>query len=140
VVVALADNHSPEPIDAVAASVLKTLYAGIVGRSPVALRAYGDEGSVLLLLRFDQSLLEDTSGTRFEPLIDISLMAMPELIADSVHELTGRTLVPGNLSVCAERGLAVFAFAVVDDVLAGGADDLFAAGSGLRLATALADR
>src|SRR5579871_704857 len=109
VVVALDDNHSPEPLEAIAASVLESLYAGVVGEPPLALRAYGDEGSVLLLLRFDQGKLEDASGARFEPLIDIALMAMPELIADAVHELTGALLVPGNLSVCAERGLAVFA-------------------------------
>jgi hypothetical protein len=139
VVVQLADNHSPEPIDAVAASVLETLYAGVFGQSPLALRAYGDEGSVLLLLRFKESRLDDTSPTRVAPLIDISFMAMPELIAESVHELTGRTLVPGNLSVCAERGLAVFAFAVLDEARVDDRDELFALGSGLRLAMALAD-
>ena len=39
--------------------MLETLYAGVVGRSPTALRAYADEDSVLLLLRFDHSRRED---------------------------------------------------------------------------------
>jgi hypothetical protein len=40
---------------------------------------------------------------------------MPDLIAEAVTDATGRTLMPGNLSICAERGLAVFAFSVLDN-------------------------
>jgi hypothetical protein len=35
--------------------------------------------------------------------------------AASITDATGRTVMPGNLSICAERGLAVFAFSVLDD-------------------------
>jgi hypothetical protein len=108
------ESSRPEgqPVEAVAAALLRSLFEGVAGEPPLALRAYHDDDTVLLLLRFDASLFEDTSGIRFEPLVEISLMAMTELIAEAVEERTGRKLVPGDLSVCAERGLAVFAFAL----------------------------
>ena len=76
--VALTDNHTAEPVDEVAASVLATLYTRVAGEPPLALRAYAEGGTLLLLLRFDAALLEDPSGPHFESLLDRSLMAMPD--------------------------------------------------------------
>ena len=102
-------------VDSLATSVLRNLYTAVTGEAPRALRTYYDDDTLLLLLRFNPALLADPSGEHFEPLIDISFMAMPEMIAEAVHEGTGRTLVPGNLSICAQRGLAVLAFSVLED-------------------------
>jgi hypothetical protein len=102
-------------LDSLATSVLANLYTAVTGEAPRALRAYYDDDTMLLLLRFNPALLADPSGEHFEPLIDISFMAMPEMIAEAVREGTGRTLVPGNLSICAQRGLAVLAFSVLED-------------------------
>ena len=102
-------------VDSLATSVLRNLYTAVTGEAPRALRTYYDDDTLLLLLRFNPALLADPSGEHFEPLIDISFMAMPDLIAEAVHETNGRTLMPGNLSICPERGLAVFAFSVLDD-------------------------
>jgi len=103
-----------DEIDLVAGEVLGNLYTAVTGEAPRRLHAYRDEDALLLLLRFDPALLSDASGEQFEPLIDISFMAMPNLIAEAVTDATGRKLMPGNLSICAERGLAVFAFSVLD--------------------------
>ena len=102
-------------VEGVASEILGTLYRGVVGEAPLALRAYRDDDAVMLLLRFDPALLENRGAAPIEPLIEISFLAMPELVADAVRERTGRTLIPGNLSVCADRGLAVFAFSVFDE-------------------------
>lgn len=104
-----------DEIDSLAGEVLGNLYTAVTGEAPRRLNAYLDDDALLLLLRFDPALLADASGEQFEPLIDISFMAMPDLIAEAVTEATGRTLMPGNLSICAERGLAVFAFSLLDD-------------------------
>lgn len=104
-----------DAIDSVAGEVLGNLYTAVTGAEPRRLHAYQDDDALLLLLRFDPSLLSDASGEQFEPLIDISFMAMPDLVAEAVTDATGRTVMPGNLSICAERGLAVFAFSVLDD-------------------------
>jgi hypothetical protein len=126
--------HRPaeEPVDAVAASALATLYAAVTGQQPRALRAYHEHDTLLMLLRFDRTQLDGVSDWRNEPLLDSSLMAIPELVAEAVHGRTGHVLVPGNLSISAERGLAVFAFTIGEDERGRG-DELFAAGSGLRL-------
>jgi hypothetical protein len=103
-----------DEIDSVAGEALGNLYTAVTGAAPRRLRAYHEDDALLLLLRFDASLLSDAGGEQFEPLIDISFMAMPDMVAEAVHEATGRTLMPGNLSICAERGLAVFAFSVLE--------------------------
>lgn len=102
-------------LDSLATSVLRNLYIAVTGEAPRAVRSYYDDDTLLLLLRFNPALLADPSGEHFEPLIDISFMAMPEMIAEAVHEGTGRTLMPGNLSICPGRGLAVLAFSVLED-------------------------
>ena len=104
-----------DEIDSLAGEVLGNLYTAVTGEPPRRLHAYRDDDALLLLLRFDPALLSEANGEQFEPLIDISFMAMPDLIAEAVTDATGRTLMPGNLSICAERGLAVFAFSVLDD-------------------------
>ena len=104
-----------DEIDSLAGEVLGNLYTAVTGEPPRRLHAYQDDDALLLLLRFDPSLLSEANGEQFEPLIDISFMAMPDLIAEAVTDATGRTLMPGNLSICAERGLAVFAFSVLDE-------------------------
>jgi hypothetical protein len=104
-----------DAIDSVAGEALGNLYTAVTGEAPRRIRAYHEDDALLLLLRFDPSLLPDSSGEHFEPLIDISFMAMPDMIAEAVHEATGRTVMPGNLSICLERGLAVFAFSVLED-------------------------
>jgi hypothetical protein len=126
-------HHSiEEPVDAVATSALATLYSAVTGERPRALRAYHEHDALLMLLRFDRRQLEGATGGRNEPLIDSSLMALPELVAEAVHDRTGHVLVPGNLSISVERGLAVFAFTIGDEDRGHG-DELFAAGSVLRL-------
>jgi hypothetical protein len=51
---------------------------------------------------------------------------MPGMIASAVEARTGSRLAPGNLSLCSARGLAVFAFSVLEDDLEQRADeDLF---------------
>lgn len=114
-----------DEIDSLAGEVLGNLYTAVTGEAPRRLNAYLDDDALLLLLRFDPALLSDASGEQFEPLIDISFMAMPDLVAEAVTEATGRTLMPGNLSICAERGLAVFAFSLLDDDDSLGDDDPF---------------
>ena len=104
-----------DEIDSLAGEVLGNLYTAVTGEPPRRLHAYQDDDALLLLLRFDPALLSEANGEQFEPLIDISFMAMPDLIAEAVTDATGRTLMPGNLSICAERGLAVFAFSVLDE-------------------------
>jgi len=111
------DHHDErgEPVGSVAAAVLASLYAGVAGAPPSALRAYQEEDTLLLLLRFDPALLGGAGATPGGSLLDSALDAMPALVAELVHRRTGRTLVPGNLSVSTERGLAVFAFAVLEE-------------------------
>ena len=60
-------------------------------------------------------------------MLETAFLAMPGMIASAVEARSGHRMVPGNLSVCAERGLAVFAFNAVDEAaeLAAG-DDPFA--------------
>jgi hypothetical protein len=49
------------------------------------------------------------------PFLDTAFAAMPGMIASAVEARTGQCLAPGNLSVCAERGLAVFAFSSLEE-------------------------
>lgn len=104
-------DRAQERIEDVAADVLGGLFAALAGGPPRSLRAYQEDDALLLVLRVEPGMLDD-DGTLHRPggLGDVSLLAMPELVADGVRERCGRTLVPGNLSACSSRGLAVFAF------------------------------
>jgi hypothetical protein len=104
-----------ERVELIVADVLGQLFAGLAGGAPRSLRAYQEEDALLVVLRVDPGMLEDDGMLRRPGgLGEASLLAMPELVADAVRERCGCELVPGNLSVCSERGLAVFAFSVGD--------------------------
>jgi hypothetical protein len=99
-----------------AREVLVDLYHALSGHSPESVRVYGENDALLLMLRFDPAELAGTDEVSFEPLIDTTFIALPSMIASAVARRAGRTLVPGNLSVCADRGLAVFAFSALEQV------------------------
>jgi hypothetical protein len=99
-----------ESVDEIASQALEPLYTDVWGEEPLALRAHRDDDGLLLLLRFDPELLESAGGPSFEPVVDRSFTALPELIAEAVRVRTAQTIVPRNINVSAERGLAVFAF------------------------------
>jgi hypothetical protein len=94
---------------AAAADALASLYAGIAGVPPVSVRAYQDDDAILVLMRFDPASAP-TPNSEFDPPIEVSLLALPDLIAEAVLAETGRELLPGSLSVSVERGFAVLAF------------------------------
>lgn len=125
-----ANAHSSETmaLGELAREVLIDLYRALSGHTPAAVRVYGEDDALLLLLRFDLRQLGGDSETSLEPLIDTTLIALPGMIASAVHRRAGRTLYPGNLSVCADRGLAVFAFSAPGEAPSERASrDLFAA-------------
>lgn len=93
-----------------AVSIAADLYRAVTGRSPRALRAYQDQDALLVLLRFDPQEMTVDPADGVEPLLQTAFMAMPGMVATAVSARSGAQLVPGNLSVCPERGLAVFAF------------------------------
>jgi hypothetical protein len=106
---------SIDPVGILASEVLKDLYTAVCGHEPLAVRAYQDEDAILLLLRFDPAELERRRSDRCAPLLDTAFLAMPGMVASAVEARAGRRVAPGNLSVCADRGLAVFAFSVLED-------------------------
>ncbi len=103
--------NTVDPVTLLATEVLKDLYRAVCGREPLAVRAYQDDDAILLLLRFDTS--ENDANGR-EPRLDAAFLAMPGMIASAVEARAGRRLMPGNLSICAERGLAVRAFSALE--------------------------
>jgi hypothetical protein len=138
-------SRSPDAIDPVgllASEVLKDLYRAVCGHEPSAVRSYRDDDALLLLLRFEPGELAAGHGEH-APFLDTAFLAMPGMVASAVEARTGRLLAPGNLSVCPERGLAVFAFSALEERAEQHADeDLFridagamAASSSLRLAS-----
>jgi hypothetical protein len=94
-------------------NVLTELYETLSGHSPKAVRVYSEDDALLLLLRFDPVELAEAADATGEPLADKTLIALPDMIAAAVQRRAGRTLFPGNVSVAAERGLAVFGFCTV---------------------------
>ena len=94
-----------EGVECVAAEVLRDLYWAFAGEPPRALRAYRDEGALLLLLRFK-------AASDAEP--DVAFMALPSMVAEAVTHRTGEVLVPRDASVCASSGLAVLGFTLLD--------------------------
>lgn len=130
---------SIDPIGLLASEVLKELYRAVSGSEPAAVRSYRDEDAILLLLRFDATELEAGQGEGFAPFLDTAFLAMPGMVASAVEARTGLRLAAGNLSVCAERGLAVFAFSALEEPAERESDeDLFridAVHSALRVAS-----
>lgn len=109
-------NSSPstEAVDLLACEVLAELYRAYCGSRPLAVRAYRDRDALLLLLRFEPDQIGESDGEG-DPLTHTALRAMPGLISSAVEARTGGRLAPGNLSMCSARGLAVFAFCVLDE-------------------------
>ena len=71
--------------------------------------------ALLILLRFDPAQMTDVAADGSEQLLEGAFVAMPGMIASALETRTGMRLAPGNLSVCADRGLAVFAFGTSDE-------------------------
>jgi hypothetical protein len=107
------DSLGVEALGGLAGEVLTDLYYALSGHSPRSVRVYGEADALLLLLRFDPAELAGSSESRFEPLTDTTFIALPSMIASAVQRRAGARLYPGNLSVCADRGLAVFAFSAL---------------------------
>jgi len=106
---------SIDPIGLLASEVLRDLYEAVTGQEAGAVRSYRDEDAILLLLRFARNESADVDGDDFVPFLDTAILAMPGMVASAVEARTGQRLAPGNLSVCAERGLAVLAFSVLEE-------------------------
>ncbi len=98
----------------IAATIAADLFRAVAGRAPLAIRTYQDDDALLLLLRFDPDEMRVDPDDGVEPLLQTALVAMPGMVATAVAARSGAQLVPGNLSVCPERGLAVFAFTEVE--------------------------
>jgi hypothetical protein len=98
-----------------AREVLIDLYSALSGHAPKAVRVYGEGDAMLLLLRFDPAELWRSDQITDEPLVQATFGALPDMIASAVERRQGRILLAGDLSVCVERGLAVFAFQAVGD-------------------------
>lgn len=95
-----------------AREVLGGLFEAHVGAPPRALRVYRQGDALMLLLRFDPDLAGGGADSELEARMDATLMAMFELVTEVVSARSGCDLEPGNLSVCAPTGLAVFALRV----------------------------
>ena len=93
-----------------AVTIASDLFRAVTGRAPLTLRAYQDDNALLVLLRFDPAAMRVDPDDGVEPLLQTAFMAMPGMVATAVQARSGAVLVPGNLSVSQERGLAVFAF------------------------------
>jgi hypothetical protein len=122
------NQTTEEAVAELAREVLIDLYHALSGHSPKAVRVYGEGDALLLLLRFDPAELWGSDRILSETLADATFAALPDMIASAVERRNGQPLEPGDLSVCAERGLAVFAFRALEEAPArrrvGG--DLFA--------------
>ena len=102
--------RTDDPIADLAGDVLTELYRAVCGHMPRAVRAYHDDDALLILLRFDPAEMTRHAADGIEQLLEGAFIAMPGMIASALEARSGMRLAPGNLSVCAERGLAVFAF------------------------------
>jgi hypothetical protein len=120
-------SASIDPVGLLAGEVLKDLYRAVCGHEPSTVRAYRDDDAILLLLRFDPAEHEYAQGeATLSPQLETAFLAMPGMIVSAVEARTGRRLAAGNLSVCAERGLAVLAFSALEGTVEPESDeDLF---------------
>jgi hypothetical protein len=119
-------RFSTDPVGTIASEVLRDLYTVVCGHPPKAVGAYQEDDALLLLLRFDPDAVESGPAESPESLLETSFAAMPGMIVSAIEARTGRWLLPGSLSVCAERGLAVFAFSVMgEELYERSGDDLF---------------
>jgi len=120
----ITEPFSQDPIADLASAVLSELYRTVCGRQPRAVRAYHDEDALLILLRFDPAEMVDVGADGLEHLLEGAFVAMPGMIASALEARGGIRVAPGNLSVCADRGLAVFAFSAGDETHEGDAGEL----------------
>jgi hypothetical protein len=98
-----------------AREVLGRLFAVHAGEPARAVRVYRESDAVMLLLRFDPALAGAGGDRDLESRMEASLMAMCEMVTEVVSERSGSEILPGNLSVCAATGLAVFAMRVAGE-------------------------
>jgi hypothetical protein len=110
-------NSPTDPMGTLASGVLTDLYWAVCGLEPKAVRAYREDDALLLLLRFETDEIQEHPGDGFESVLFAAFNAMPAMIAAAVEARTGRRLSPGNMLLCAERGLAVLAFSTIDEEL-----------------------
>jgi hypothetical protein len=119
-------HFSSDDVGNLASEVLSELYTVVCGHRPTTVRAYHEDDALLLMLRFDPEAISAGPVDVPDALLDSAFATMPGMIASAIEARTGRWLHPGSLSVCVERGLAVFAFSAMDadaDVRSG--EDLF---------------
>ena len=108
-------RFSSDDVGNLASEVLTELYTVVCGHRPTTVRAYHEADALLLMLRFDPEAISAFPVDVPDALLDSAFAAMPGMIASAIEARTGRWLLPGSLSVCVERGLAVFAFSSMDD-------------------------
>lgn len=108
-------------LEDLARDALDELYTALAGSPPRSLRGYRDGDDMMLVLRFTP--LPDCGDAEPETMLDVSLIALLELVADIVGVRSGRPVAPANVSVCACSGLAVFAFRVLAQGQRDGRDD-----------------
>jgi hypothetical protein len=108
-------RFSSDDIGSLAGEALTELYTVVWGHRPTTVRAYHEDDALLLMLRFDPDAIGAGPVDVPDALLDAAFAAMPGMIASAIEARTGRWLLPGSLSVCIERGLAVFAFSAMDD-------------------------
>jgi hypothetical protein len=119
-------GFSSDQVGHLASEVLTDLYTVVCGHRPTAVRAYHEDDALLLMLRFEPDAIGDGPVEIHDALLDTVFAAMPGMIASAIETRTGRWLLPGSLSVCVDRGLAVFAFSAMDqDIDERSGEDLF---------------
>ena len=111
----IASPYPHDPVADLAGDVLADLYRGVCGHDAAAVRAYHDGEALLLLLRFDPDEMAEVTAADFDSELEGAFAAMPGMIVSAVEAGSGYRMRPANLSVCADRGLAVFAFSAVDE-------------------------
>ncbi len=108
----LDSQASRDRVAELASDMLADLYRAVCGHAAMAVRAYHDDDALLLLLRFDPAELTDGDT---EHALESAFGAIPDMIAAAIESRSGVHMSPGNLSVCADRGLAVFAFSAAEE-------------------------
>jgi len=109
----LDSQKSRDRVAELASDMLADLYRAVCGHQAMAVRAYHDDDALLLLLRFDPCELTDDGDV--EQALESAFGAIPDMIAAAIEARSGVRMAPGNLSVCADRGLAVFAFSATEE-------------------------
>jgi hypothetical protein len=106
-----------ERVGAFAASVLANLYAVVHGERPVGVRAWCDDGALLMLLRLAGPM--PFSDPQREHPGKLPYEAIPALVAAAVRLQTGWELTVGSWSVESDLGLVTFVFRLPPEPLDG---------------------